>query len=218
MRYCSGGGAGNPRPRGGRGCRAPGGTRHCRSGGAALPGPLREAPSWRESSVTSQAPPDRTGDAAHREPLAQSPAVEGPGRESLPPALHGRDLDYPADEALTGPPRIRFRRAVSLRADPRPVVLLGDVEDAMDDQPCPTFGFARGASLQRFRRQDDEFLEPGVTIDFRFMPRIEPGPTGRHRFTISNSAAADWGMHEPVARYSRSHQLPAIRMALQKSR
>lgn len=42
------------------------------------------------------------------------------------------------------------------------------------------------AVIRKFRREIEEFLEPGIRVDFRFVPEIEPGPTGKHRFTISN--------------------------------
>ncbi len=41
------------------------------------------------------------------------------------------------------------------------------------------------AVLRKFRCEVREFLEPGVGVDFHFVPEIETGPTGKHRFTIS---------------------------------
>jgi phenylacetate-CoA ligase len=41
------------------------------------------------------------------------------------------------------------------------------------------------AVTRRFRTEIEEFIEPGVQVDFRFVPDIEPGPTGKHRFAIS---------------------------------
>jgi len=42
------------------------------------------------------------------------------------------------------------------------------------------------AIITAFRREIEEFLEPGVRVDFRLVADIEPGPTGKHKFTISN--------------------------------
>jgi phenylacetate-CoA ligase len=41
------------------------------------------------------------------------------------------------------------------------------------------------AVVEKFRKEIEEFLEPGIRLDFRFVPEIEPGPTGKHRFAVS---------------------------------
>jgi phenylacetate-CoA ligase len=60
------------------------------------------------------------------------------------------------------------------------------VQDALDHLEVKLVvdqGFEQ-AVTSRFRKEIEEFLEPGVKVDFRFVSEIEPGPAGKHRFTI----------------------------------